>query len=57
MEVSFSNLILAPEGPGINDNGSGVAAILETAIQMAIQRVNPINKIRFCWWAAEEIGL
>jgi Zn-dependent M28 family amino/carboxypeptidase len=42
-------------GPGINDNGSGSAAILETAIQMA--KVRPRNKLRFAWWGAEEAGL
>ncbi len=43
------------EGPGINDNGSGVAAILETARQMAL--VEPRNKVRFAFWGAEESGL
>jgi Zn-dependent M28 family amino/carboxypeptidase len=43
------------QGPGINDNGSGSAAILETAVQMA--KVKPRNKVRFSWWAAEESGL
>jgi aminopeptidase Y len=42
-------------GPGINDNGSGSASILETAIQM--QKVKPRNKVRFAWWSAEESGL
>ena len=42
-------------GPGINDNGSGSAAILETALQMA--RVEPRNKVRFAFWGAEESGL
>lgn len=42
-------------GPGINDNGSGVAAILETARQMA--RVQPLNQLRFALWGAEEQGL
>ncbi|HEX6328414.1 MAG TPA: M28 family metallopeptidase [Jiangellaceae bacterium] len=42
-------------GPGINDNGSGSAAILETALQMAKQ--TPQNTIRFAWWGAEEHGL
>jgi len=42
-------------GPGIQDNGSGSAAILETALQMA--KVNPRNKVRFAWWGAEEAGL
>ena len=43
------------EGPGIQDNGSGSAAILETAIQM--QKVDPRNQVRFAWWGAEESGL
>jgi aminopeptidase Y len=42
-------------GPGINDNGSGSAAILEVAKQMA--KVKPRNKMRFAWWGAEESGL
>ncbi|MGH3363786.1 MAG: M20/M25/M40 family metallo-hydrolase [Nocardioidaceae bacterium] len=43
-------------GPGINDNGSGSAAILETAIQLAdVNKLN--NKVRFAWWGAEELGL
>ncbi|WKB51620.1 M28 family metallopeptidase [Eleftheria terrae] len=42
-------------GPGINDNGSGSAAILETAVQMAGMRVR--NKVRFTLWGAEESGL
>jgi Zn-dependent M28 family amino/carboxypeptidase len=42
-------------GPGINDNGSGSAAILEVARQMA--KVKPRNKVRFAWWGAEESGL
>jgi len=43
------------EGPGINDNGSGTAAILETALQLGNFPVK--NKVRFAFWAAEEIGL
>ena len=42
-------------GPGINDNGSGSAGILETAIQMA--KTKPRNTVRFAWWSAEESGL
>ncbi len=42
-------------GPGINDNGSGSAVVLEVALQMA--KVNPRNKVRFAWWGAEESGL
>jgi hypothetical protein len=43
------------EGPGINDNGSGSAALLETALNMA--NLNPENTLRFAWWAGEEQGL
>ncbi|HET8823258.1 MAG TPA: M20/M25/M40 family metallo-hydrolase, partial [Thermoleophilaceae bacterium] len=42
-------------GPGINDNGSGSAAILEIAEQL--QGVAVRNKIRFIWFSAEESGL
>lgn len=43
------------EGAGINDNGSGSAALLELALQM--KRAYPNNKVRFAWWGAEEAGL
>lgn len=44
------------DGPGINDNGSGTAAILESAIQLGkTNKVN--NKVRFAFWGAEELGL
>ena len=42
-------------GPGINDNGSGSSALIETAEQMA--KVKPKNKVRFAWWGAEEASL
>lgn len=42
-------------GPGINDNGSGSAALLEIAEQMT--KVKPVNKVRFALWGAEESGL
>lgn len=41
--------------PGINDNGSGAAALLETALLMANHE--PQNSLRFAWWGAEEEGL
>ncbi|GAA3423151.1 M28 family metallopeptidase [Streptosporangium sandarakinum] len=44
-----------PEGPGINDNGSGSAAVLETALKMA--HLPTKNRLRFAWWAGEELGL
>ncbi|HET9021517.1 MAG TPA: M28 family metallopeptidase [Ornithinibacter sp.] len=42
-------------GPGVNDNGSGSAAILEVAENLA--KVETYNKVRFAWWGAEEAGL
>jgi len=45
------------EGPGINDNGSGISATLETALQMAELGIAPVNKLRFAFWGGEEDGL
>ncbi|WP_367947986.1 M28 family peptidase [Rathayibacter sp. VKM Ac-2858] len=45
-----------PEGPGINDNGSGSATLLETAVQLA-EEGDTTNAVRFAWWGAEEVGL
>jgi Zn-dependent M28 family amino/carboxypeptidase len=42
-------------GPGINDNGSGSAVLLEVAEQFA--KVKPVSTVRFAWWGAEEAGL
>ena len=51
-----AHLDSVPEGPGINDNGSGVAAILETALQLGSSpQVN--YAVRFGFWGAEEVGL
>ncbi|MGV9597087.1 M28 family peptidase [Streptosporangium sandarakinum] len=44
-------------GPGINDNGSGSAAILETALEVSRQSLAPSKHLRFAWWGAEELGL
>jgi len=42
-------------GPGINDNGSGSGALLETA--EVLGKLKPQNTLRFAWWGAEEAGL
>ena len=42
-------------GPGINDNGTGVAAVLEIA--RALKRVSPQRPVRVAFWGAEEFGL
>ncbi|CNE13800.1 aminopeptidase Y [Mycobacterium tuberculosis] len=44
-------------GPGINDNGSGTAATLETALAVARAGLRPARHLRFAWWGAEELGL
>ena len=53
--MAGAHLDSVQDGPGINDNGSGSAALLETAIQM--QKTKPNNTVRFAWWGAEESGL
>ncbi|HEX2222104.1 MAG TPA: M20/M25/M40 family metallo-hydrolase [Candidatus Limnocylindria bacterium] len=44
------------EGPGINDNGSGVAALLEIATALA-ERPPPRHTVRFAFWSGEELGV
>jgi Zn-dependent M28 family amino/carboxypeptidase len=54
--MSGAHLDSVPEGPGINDNGSGVAAVLETALQLG-SSPGIHNAVRFGFWGAEELGL
>jgi Zn-dependent M28 family amino/carboxypeptidase len=51
-----AHLDSVPDGPGINDNGSGVAAVLETALQLG-NSPQVSNAVRFGFWGAEELGL
>ncbi|MFD7558815.1 MULTISPECIES: M28 family metallopeptidase [unclassified Streptomyces] len=44
-------------GPGINDNGSGSAGILQVAQRLASSQNKIKNKVKFGWWSAEEFGL
>jgi len=44
-------------GPGINDNGSGTAALLEIAVQLQKLGYPPRQRLRFAFWGAEELGL
>ncbi|MFE6163219.1 M28 family metallopeptidase [Streptomyces sp. NPDC056486] len=55
--MAGSHLDSVGEGPGINDNGSGSAAILETALTVAHEKYKPTKHLRFAWWGAEELGL
>jgi Zn-dependent M28 family amino/carboxypeptidase len=60
---STANVVMAgghldsvPAGPGINDNGSGVAAVLQTALQLG-PSPQVANAVRFAFWGGEELGL
>jgi hypothetical protein len=44
-------------GPGINDNGSGSATVLEIARQARRLHIRPKHGLRFGFWGAEELGL
>jgi Zn-dependent M28 family amino/carboxypeptidase len=50
-----AHLDSVPAGPGMNDNASGSATILEVARQLAATR--PAATVRFAWWGSEELGL
>ena len=53
--MAGAHLDSVPAGPGINDNGSGSAALLEIAEQL--RKLKPQNTLRFAWWGGEESGL
>jgi len=61
--MAGAHLDSVPEGPGINDNGSGVGVVLEIALQLAEDfGVNEADgelqhTLRFAFWGAEELGL
>ncbi len=44
-----------PAGPGVNDNGSGSALVLELALRLA--QTGDAGGARFAFWGAEELGL
>ena len=54
--MAGAHLDSVPEGPGINDNGTGSAALLEIALQLG-GKPKVENAVRFAWWSAEEFGL
>jgi aminopeptidase S len=55
--MAGSHLDSVSSGPGINDNGSGSAGVLETALAYAAGGQTPRNRLRFGFWGAEELGL
>jgi Zn-dependent M28 family amino/carboxypeptidase len=54
--MAGAHLDSVPAGPGINDNGSGSAALLDLALKLG-GRPNVNNMVRFGWWGAEESNL
>jgi len=54
--MAGAHLDSVPAGPGINDDGSGVAAVLETAVQLG-NSPQVHSAVRFGFWGAEELGL
>jgi Zn-dependent M28 family amino/carboxypeptidase len=55
--VVGAHLDSVPEGPGINDNGSGSAAVLEAALTLADRFGRAPGNVQFAFWGAEERGL
>jgi Zn-dependent M28 family amino/carboxypeptidase len=55
--VVGAHLDSVPRGPGVQDNGSGSATVLELARVMAERGIEPRNTVRFMWFGAEEFGL
>ncbi|MCT2592280.1 M20/M25/M40 family metallo-hydrolase [Streptomyces sp. N2-109] len=55
--MAGAHLDSVSRGAGINDNGSGSAAILEVALEVARSGHQPDKHLRFAWWGAEELGL
>lgn len=51
-----AHLDSVPAGAGINDNGSGSAALLELALNMG-SKPKARNAVRFAFWGSEELGL
>ncbi|MGW1379565.1 M28 family metallopeptidase [Streptomyces sp. NPDC002446] len=55
--MAGAHLDSVDSGPGINDNGSGSAGILEVALAVAKADLKPTKHLRFGWWGDEEDGM
>ncbi|MGW5018755.1 M28 family metallopeptidase [Streptomyces sp. NRRL S-1868] len=55
--MTGAHLDSVPAGAGINDNGSGSAGVLQTALAVAEANLEPAKHLRFAWWGAEEHGM
>ena len=54
--MAGAHLDSVPDGPGMNDNGSGSAALLELAVRMG-GSPEVTNQVRLAWWGAEEVDM
>ncbi len=54
--VAGARLDSATSSPGLNGDGSGVAAVLETAVQLG-SSPNVVNAVRFAFWGSQDTGL
>jgi aminopeptidase S len=52
--MAGAHLDSVEDGPGMNDNASGSAALLEIAVLMG-GAAEVTNQVRMAWWGAEEI--
>ncbi|THC42761.1 M28 family metallopeptidase [Streptomyces sp. A1499] len=55
--MAGAHLDSVSSGPGVNDNGSGSAGVLETALAVSRAQLKPTKHLRFAWWGAEELGM
>jgi Zn-dependent M28 family amino/carboxypeptidase len=53
--VAGAHLDSAADSPGLNDDGTGVAAVLETAVQLG-SSPSVTNAVRFAFWGSEAAG-
>jgi hypothetical protein len=55
--MAGAHLDSVPEGPGLNDDGSGTSAVLDSAEALARTPLPDGVQLRFGFWGAEELGL
>jgi aminopeptidase S len=54
--MAGAHLDSVEDGPGMNDNASGSAALLEIAVRLG-GSPEVTNQVRMAWWGAEEVDL
>ncbi|MGA8118169.1 MAG: M28 family peptidase, partial [Actinocatenispora sp.] len=53
--LAGAHLDSVSEGPGIDDNATSAAAMLQIALRLAPYQHRVTNAVRFAWWGAEEL--